>query len=124
MSKFKYLPAVALFCALSPAHADVADEAVAALEKGVPYAVARLQLLQNGWSPAPSEPDEKAETRCGGRIEICQAYPETDACSGTGMGFCLFRFTSGAGAVVSVTTTGEELADLTVHDWRTERPGQ
>ena len=47
-------------------------------------------------------------------------YPETEACSGTGMGFCAFRFRNAQGLILAITTTGEELPDLTVFDWRNE----
>lgn len=92
----------------------------ATLEKDMPYAQARLALLSAGWSPSPQEPEQSAEQRCGVRIEICGAYPETEACSGTGMGFCAFRFRNAQGSILAITTTGEELADLTVYDWRNE----
>jgi hypothetical protein len=92
----------------------------AALKKDMPYAQARLALLSAGWSPAPQEPAQFAEQRCGARVKICGAYPETEACSGTGMGFCAFRFRNARGNILAITTTGEELADLTVYSWRNE----
>ena len=91
-----------------------------ALKKDMPYAQARLALLSSGWSPSPQEPAQSAEQRCGARVEICNAYPETEACSGTGMGFCAFRFRNAQGDILAITTTGEELADLTVYSWRNE----
>lgn len=92
----------------------------AALKKDMLYAQARVVLLSAGWSPSPQEPAQSTEQRCGARVEICGAYPETDACSGTGMGFCAFRFRNAQGSILAITTTGEELADLTVYDWRYE----
>ena len=92
----------------------------AALKKDMPYAQARLALLTAGWSPSPQEPAQSAEERCGARVEICGTYPETEACSGTGMGFCAFRFRNAQGLILAITTTGEELPDLTVFDWRNE----
>lgn len=99
---------------------QVAIAGDAALKKDMPYAQARLALLSAGWSPSPQEPAQSAEQRCGVRVEICSAYPETEACSGTGMGFCAFRFRNARGLILAITTTGEGLTDLTVYDWRNE----
>lgn len=104
----------------APALAASADDAVAALKKGVPYSQARQDLMKGGWMAAPIDLKLDKETRCGTRIEICVAYPETESCSGTGMGFCLFRFEDAGRRVLTVTTVGEELPDLTVHEW--EKP--
>lgn len=101
-------------------HADEMADVIAALGEGAPYATAREKLIIAGLF-AKIFPPETAGERCGERKEICDAYPETESCSGTGMGFCLFRFYNPAGGPgFAVTTAGEELKDLTVHGWRIE----
>lgn len=109
---------VVLALAVSVLQAAGADNS--ALKKDMPYVQARLTLLSAGWSPSPQEPAQSAEQRCGTRVEICGAYPETEACSGTGMGFCAFRFRNARGNILAITTTGERLGDLTVYSWRNE----
>ena len=102
------------------AQADEMADAIAALGQGTPYATAREKLIIAGLF-AKIFPAETAEERCGARKDICNAYPETENCSGTGMGFCLFRFYNPAGGpTFAVTTAGEELKDLTVYGWRIE----
>lgn len=113
------LTAALAFASLA-ARAEDARGAVAGLKKDRPYAEMRQKLLNAGWFAAPQDPAQFADQRCGARAEICDAYPETEACSGTGMGFCAFRFRSGDGAIIAVTTVGEGLADLTVYGWREE----
>ena len=92
----------------------------AALKKDMPYAQARLALLSAGWSPSPQESAQSAESVAVRASKSAAPYPETEACSGTGMGFCAFRFRNAQGLILAITTTGEELPDLTVFDWRNE----
>lgn len=115
------LPAL-LLAAPSPnvSHADEMSDIIAALGQGTPYATAREKLILAGLF-AKIFPAETVGERCGARKEICDAYPETENCSGTGMGLCLFRFYNPAGGpTFAVTTAGEELKDLTVYGWRIE----
>lgn len=102
----------------APAHADALDDAVAALVQDAPYAEAREKLLAAGWQPMAFDMTTLAG-RCSFREEICTTYPEAEDCSGTGMGFCLFRFEAD-GRKLSVTTAGEEITDLVVYGWETE----
>ncbi|MDJ0843354.1 hypothetical protein [Crocosphaera sp.] len=48
--------------------------------------------------------------------EICNNYPEVDACSGTGVGFCLFTFTDSNGKQFNITTAGRN--PLEVVGWQ------
>lgn len=113
---------IAILGMVAPAAADDMDDAVAALKKDAPYETARLGLFVAGWRAAPEDASLEPDARCGGRDEICAAYPETDGCSGTGLAFCAFRFTKPDGTILSITTAGEPLTDLGVHDWRVETP--
>ena len=92
--------------AITDRAADIPDQ------KGEPYATARLALISVGWRASPAERD------CGWewREDVCSAYQETESCSGTGMGFCAFRFTNANGETMRVVTTGESVQELVVHD--------
>ena len=102
------LPIVLLGALLTgfPAHAQAP-----ALKRGAPYSSVRETLIKQGFSPV-SFPKEEQQQRCWGRTEICEAYPETSGCAGTGRGQCQFVFRGPQGAFVVITTVGEELADL------------
>lgn len=54
---------------------------------GQSYATVRPRLLKMGYRPVAFAPG--AGTGCELR-GICQSYPESYACSGTGLGYCLF----------------------------------
>jgi hypothetical protein len=56
----------------------------------------------------------QAEERCGMRAEVCLTYPETEACSSTGMSPCRMVFLGPGGTAVAIVTGGEELAHLGV----------
>lgn len=112
------LAALALALAVLPASlvaADGADDGVSSIRKGERYETARLGLFIRGWRAGPSdEPGTTSEQRCGARIEICHAYPETESCAGTGLGQCAFRFVDEGGRHLRVVTVGEALTDLVV----------
>ena len=80
---------------------------------GQPYDAARARVIAAGWVPQDLSKEDAAQ-RCGAREAICAAYPETEACAGTGEGQCLFLFTKPGGARARIQTVGEELPDLTV----------
>ena len=82
-----------------------------ALRKGTPYSSVRETLIKQGFSPLGFPKDEQ-QRRCGGRTEICEAFPETSGCAGTGRGQCQFVFRGPRGSFVVITTIGEELAQL------------
>lgn len=71
---------------------------------GMDYASARSRLIRSGYSPAANLGPE--EERCGSRGE-CSTYPETLACSETGLGYCKFAFAQGDRYLI-VVTVGEE----------------
>ena len=80
---------------------------------GEPYDAARARVLAAGWVPQDLSKEDVAQ-RCSARAEICAAYPETEACAGTGEGQCLFLFTKPDGSRARIQTVGEALPDLTV----------
>ena len=51
-------------------------------------------------------------------VEICQNYPEVEACSGTGLGFCLFIFKDSNGKRFKITTAGRN--PLEVVSWQND----
>lgn len=83
-----------------------------ALRQGTPYAQARADLVRAGHRPIPSR---EGLDRCGSREEICRAYPEAEACAGTGRAPCSFTWRTPQGGAFAVTTLGEELARLSVN---------
>jgi hypothetical protein len=107
---------VALTSLPAPAQSDALDAAVEALLQETPYAEAREWLVGSGWM-ATAHDIATIPGRCSFREEICTTYPEAETCSGTGMGYCLFRFEGTNGRDLLITTAGEELADLVVVEW-------
>ncbi|MEC5383714.1 hypothetical protein VSX64_23480 [Aurantimonas sp. C2-6-R+9] len=105
--KHALITAAALGFMLAPV---LADKPVP-LRDGDPYSSARRALGAAGWTPARGGQD------CGGREDVCTAYQETEACSGTGLGFCSFVFTDGSGITLRVVTTGEDVRDLIIWNW-------
>jgi len=77
------------------------------------YANVRMNLIAQGYRPLRFPPAE-IEMRCFTRAEICNAYPETESCAGTGQGECLFVFADPRGGFFTVTTRGEVLPELHV----------
>lgn len=115
---FNKIAALGLALAILPwsmAVADGADDGVSSLQKGAHYETARLGLFIRGWRAGPSsDPGTTAAQRCGARVEICNAYPETESCAGTGLGQCAFRFVDDNGRHLRVVTVGEALTDLVI----------
>ena len=77
------------------------------------YANVRANLIAQGYRPLRFPASEIA-MRCSTRTGICNAYPETESCAGTGQGECLFVFAAPRGGYFTVTTRGEALSELHV----------
>ena len=107
---------VALTGFTAPAQSDALDAAVEALLQEMPYAEAREWLVSSGWM-ATAHDIATIPGRCSFREEICTTYPEAQSCSGTGMGYCLFRFEGTDGRDLLITTAGEELDALVLVEW-------
>ena len=103
----------------------VQDSVALALKKGMPYKEGRRILIEKGWQPIfpaymGAFPDLNDPT-----IKYIfdeRGYQEVEACSGTGLGFCLFNFSNGAGKKLSVTTVNNQKGgwkgqDITVWSW-------
>jgi len=88
------------------------DSGLPSIRKGTSYAVARAALLSARNRPAIQR--NSAAERCSGREDVCRAYPEAEACSGTGRAYCRFAWTSSTGAPFAVITVGEAFAALVV----------
>lgn len=77
---------------------------------GVIYDDARKRLIEAGWTPVQQNHlhiQELGEYG-NGKIFWERGYWEVESCSGTGAGFCLFRFSDPRGRVLRVVTQGEE----------------
>lgn len=71
---------------------------------GKSISVARTALIARGWKPAPL-PASKGEHSGAERLTR-QGVIEAQACSGTGVGYCAFKY-EGAAGTLGVTTVGE-----------------
>ncbi|MGK7941715.1 MAG: hypothetical protein AB4062_16510 [Crocosphaera sp.] len=82
--------------------------------QGMPYDEAREKMLELGWQV----PLINNSQDCQFMAEICQNYPEVEACSGTGLGFCLFIFIDSNGKRFKITTAGRD--PLEVVSWQND----
>jgi hypothetical protein len=71
---------------------------------GKSIGVARTTLIARGWKPAP--PSDSEAEHSGAERLTRQGVIEAQACSGTGVGYCAFRY-EGAAGTLGVTTVGE-----------------
>lgn len=104
------LAAVITLHAAQGAFAAQCDAPKAAITQGMDYAAARQQIIAAGWQ-APSlgaygykEDDDKVRSDCFNSVEICNAFPEIEACSGQGN--CAMTFADAYGNTLRVITYG------------------
>lgn len=98
---------LAVIWAAAPSFAQAAN--LPTLKQGALYASVRMSLMNQGYSPVRGD-----GSGCRfGRDDVCKAYPEAEACAGTGLGECLFVWRRGK-RIIEVTTIGEEPKRLTV----------
>ncbi|MBR8831043.1 MAG: hypothetical protein Cpurp_07560 [Chlorogloea purpurea SAG 13.99] len=87
------------------------EEAVAlpipSFYQGMPYTEGRRKMRELGWQTPVVNYSETCSP--GVLDEICQAYPEVDNCSGTGMGFCSFTFRDSNNNCFRIITLGRGL---------------
>ena len=87
------------------------------MKQGMLYAEAREILLDDGWQASFSRwqdiPDEGMEHH----FYWEKGWQEIEACSPTGMGYCLFNFHDEHGTRLVVVTAGEDTA---VYSWHIE----
>jgi hypothetical protein len=77
------------------------------LKQGMPYAIARRMLLNNGWQTATFSPNRELFGNMDYIVNKLGFY-EVENCSGTGAGFCRFLFTSAVGRKLTVVTVNNE----------------
>ena len=110
MTPLPVLPALVL-AALLPFPAAAQTPMRALWPSPMTYANVRMNLMAQGYRPLRFPAADIAQ-RCITRAEICNAYPETERCAGTGEGECLFVFAAPRGGYFTVTTRGETLSEL------------
>ena len=113
--------AVILVVALTVATAANANgaRALEARFHGQPYASVRPRLLEMGYRAInfPHNGDSGCTLR-----GVCKEYPESYACSGTGLAYCLFALSSKSGhGYLVIQTVGE--TKFAVDAIRTANPG-
>lgn len=108
-----------------PSSVQATQESVALeLKMGMPYEEGRQIIIDRGWQPIfpsslgtfPNLDDPAIKY-----IFEERGYREVEDCSGTGMGFCIFRFHNGMGKFFLVTTVNNGPGDeVTVWQWSFE----
>ena len=99
----------------------VQDSVALALKKGMSYKEGRQILIDKGWQPIfpgylGAFPDLNDPTIK--HIFEERGYQEVESCSGTGLGFCSFKFSNGRGKELLVTTVNNQPGDdITVWTW-------
>lgn len=79
----------------------------------MPYIEARKIIINEGWKPTTAERDNLDAKYQRPRFYYDMGFTEVSACSGTGMGYCLFEFENRKGEILRVITTG---GDFTPED--------
>ena len=87
-----------------PAYAEKADWRTRIIN--APYHEARKIILDNGWKPVQAERSDMDAEYGVPHFYYDAGYPEVLACSGTGMGYCAFKFYNEKGNYLKVTTQG------------------
>ena len=81
------------------------------LTQGMEYSKAREELIASGWQARQlsaygyQESDDKVRSDCFNSVDICNAYPEIESCSGQGQ--CLMMFSDAFGNKLEVITYGQ-----------------
>ncbi len=79
---------------------------------GTSYGKARALMMKQGFEVVKVDRRDDGLARCApGREEVCDAYPETRLCRGTGRAGCEFMFTrkGKGGGLFSIETQGEDI---------------
>jgi hypothetical protein len=81
------------------------------IQAGIPYAKARVSLIQEGNVPV----DLRDHGQCQEwNQDVCAAYPEMEECAVDGLRPCNFLWRTTQGSSFIVTTTGEQVGNLKV----------
>jgi len=106
------LLSVALSVAVSAGGA-LSAESLPAPKPGTGYGAARAALIAKGFQPIPAA--NRRNDRCSaGRQDVCNAYPETVSCDGTGAAACRFIFASKKAGALTVVADGDDAGHLKV----------
>jgi len=97
----------------------LSQEVPTTLRQEMPYAEARQILLDAGWQANLLSPNRTRYTSAEKYLIDELGYREFGACSGTGMGFCLAKFTTADGRKLSVVTVNNQSAP-TLYRWNLE----
>jgi hypothetical protein len=83
---------------------------------GLPYPEARQRLIELDWYPVRSHryPEDLAPGREKAIWNF--GFQEIEACAGTGLANCTFKWSSADGKILTVYTIGEEIAEFN-SDW-------
>jgi hypothetical protein len=90
----------------------IAESGIKPRIRGLTYSLARKILVQRENTPVAVHADR--DRFCVGAEDVCEAYPETENCAGTGERPCIFMWQTKSGRNFEVFTIGEELTDMTV----------
>jgi hypothetical protein len=105
------LSLLALLSLTPVAAAAQCDVPLTSIKQGMTYSDARAVIISAGWQ-APSlsaygykDGDDKVVSNCFNSVDICNAYPEIESCSGQGQ--CLMLFSDAFGNKLEVITYGQ-----------------
>lgn len=86
------------------------------IKQGMPYAKARKALLHDGWQTVTMHVRPNGTPVCNEDNQDCK-YPEIEACSGSGMGYCKMFFYDGGKTYLELITEGGSPPDAVVNSW-------
>jgi hypothetical protein len=86
------------------------------IKQGMSYNKARQALIKAGWQTVTMHIRPNGTPVCNSDNQDCK-YPEIDACSGTGMGFCKMFFYDGESKYLELITAGGPPPDAEVDSW-------
>lgn len=105
--------AVSILAVLAAAVAHAA-ESVPDFKPGTAYSSARGTLITKGFRPIRSSGAQRDDRCSAGRQDVCEAYPETVSCSGTGSAPCRFIFSAKDGTTLTIVADGEDAGRLRI----------
>lgn len=94
------------------------------LRQNMLYKDARKLLIKAGWQAVfnPLQVNNPNRSRTIDYLIKQKGYTEVVDCSGTGLGFCLFKFKNATGQAVLITTVNNDRQqESKVHAWRLEQ---
>ncbi len=86
------------------------------IKQGMKYSIARKILLDSGWQASYSRWQDIPEYGRAKSYYYDYGWREVEDCSGTGKGYCLFKFHDAYGHKLEVVTTGDK--PNKVDNWR------